>query len=377
MKRKTLADLLIVDDTPNNLRLLSSMLAERGYKVRKAVNGKSALKVVEVVLPNLILLDIRMPEMDGYQVCERLKQNKRTRDIPVIFISALDEAMDKVRAFEVGAVDYITKPFEAPEVLARVANHLQIYQLQQQLEAQNARLQEEIVERQKAESGLKILLHAVSHDLRNPVTGMLMVLKNLLKRESFTLQRSMVERMADSCDRQLNLINSLIETQHTEIWGISLDCQPLALLPLVEQLAADWEPILAQNGASLQHNLDINLPEIYGDRNQLWRVFENLLANALKHNPPGLTITLSASVVGEFIRCSIRDNGVGISAQQLATLFQPYTMGQIEKRKTGLGLGLYLCAQIARAHGGDIGVESQLQQGTEFWFTLPIARTEK
>lgn len=372
MNSKVLADLLIVDDTPNNLRLLSSMLTEKGYKVRKAVDGKGALKAIEVVKPDLILLDIRMPEMDGYQVCQILKADARTQDIPVIFISALDEAVDKVRAFNVGGVDYITKPFQAPEVLARVANHLQIHHLQQQLEAQNIQLQGEIVERQKAEAGLKVLLHAVSHDLRNPVTGMLMVFKNLLKRDSFTLTRSMVERMADSCDRQLNLINSLLETQRSEIWGVSLKCEPLSLLALMEQLGADWEPLLSQNQASLEHQISPSLPLIHGDRQQLWRVFENLFANALKHNPPGLTLTVGVTVEGDVIRCTVGDNGTGMSPQQCETLFQPYTRGDREKRKSGLGLGLYLCSQIIHAHGGKIGVDSILNQGTQFWFTLPI-----
>lgn len=372
MNSKVLADLLIVDDTPNNLRLLSSMLTEKGYKVRKAVDGKGALKAIEVAKPDLILLDIRMPEMDGYQVCQILKADARTQDIPVIFISALDEAVDKVRAFNVGGVDYITKPFQGPEVLARVANHLQIYQLQQQLEAQNTQLQGEIVERQKAEAGLKVLLHAVSHDLRNPVTGMLMVFKNLLKRDSFTLTRSMVERMADSCDRQLNLINSLLETQRSEIWGVSLKCEPLSLLALMEQLVADWEPLLGQNQASLEYQIPPSLPLIHGDRQQLWRVFENLFANALKHNPPGLKLTVGVTVEGDVVRCTVGDNGTGMSPRQCETLFQPYTRGDREKRKSGLGLGLYLCSQIIHAHGGEIGVDSVQNQGTQFWFTLPI-----
>lgn len=372
MNSKVLADLLIVDDTPNNLRLLSSMLTEKGYKVRKAVDGKGALKAIEVVKPDLILLDIRMPEMDGYQVCQILKADARTQDIPVIFISALDETVDKVRAFNVGGVDYITKPFQAPEVLARVANHLQIYHLKQQLEAQNTQLQGEIVERQKAEAGLKVLLHAVSHDLRNPVTGMLMVFKNLLKRDSFTLTRSMVERMADSCDRQLNLINSLLETQRSEIWGVSLNCEPLSLPALTEQLAADWEPVLNQNQARLEDRIPPSLPLINGDRQQLWRVFENLFANALKHNPPGLTLTLRAEVDGGFVYCQVSDNGTGMTPEQCESLFQPYTRGDREKRKTGLGLGLYLCSQIIHAHGGEIGVDSLLHEGTSFWFTLPV-----
>ena len=130
-------NILIVDDTFANLQVLTQMLTEQGYKIRPAVSGKLALKAVHTILPDLILLDIQMPEMNGYQVCEKLKANDKTHDIPVIFISALTEVFDKVKAFTVGGVDYITKPFQAEEVLARVETHLKLHQLQQQLEEQN------------------------------------------------------------------------------------------------------------------------------------------------------------------------------------------------------------------------------------------------
>lgn len=127
-------NLLVVDDTPDNLRLLSAILTERGYKVRKALNGKTALKTVQTAPPDLILLDINMPEINGYEVCEQLKANEQTHDIPVIFISALDDVLDKVKAFTVGGVDYITKPFQSEEVVARVANHLNLRSLQKALQ---------------------------------------------------------------------------------------------------------------------------------------------------------------------------------------------------------------------------------------------------
>jgi class 3 adenylate cyclase len=136
-------DILIVDDTPNNLRLLSQILSAQGYAVRKAMNGTLALKAVQVALPDLVLLDINMPDLDGYGVCQALQQNPKTANIPIIFISALDDVLDKVKAFEVGGVDYITKPFEAAEVLVRVKNQLMIQAQQRQLAAQNLRLQEE------------------------------------------------------------------------------------------------------------------------------------------------------------------------------------------------------------------------------------------
>lgn len=138
------ANILVVDDKPDNLRLLSAMLSQLGYEVRKVINGQTALKTAQAAPPDLILLDIMMPDMNGYEVCQHLKASPVTRDIPVIFISALDEVLDKVKAFAVGGVDYITKPFSEEEVFARVENNLIIQRLQKQLSEQNVRLQHEI-----------------------------------------------------------------------------------------------------------------------------------------------------------------------------------------------------------------------------------------
>ncbi len=149
------ADILLVDDKPENLRLLSALLEEQGYEVREAINGSIALKAAQAAPPDLILLDINMPGMSGYEVCQKLKTSESTREIPVIFISALNEAWDKVKSFSVGGADYITKPFKVIEVLARVKNHLMIRQLQKRLQEQNAQLRDEIEERKRAETALK------------------------------------------------------------------------------------------------------------------------------------------------------------------------------------------------------------------------------
>ncbi|WP_445633555.1 Response regulator receiver modulated PAS/PAC sensor protein [Nostoc sp. DSM 114161] len=144
------ANILVVDDTPDNLRLLSAMLTQMGYEIRRVINGQTALKTAQAAPPDLILLDVMMPDMNGYEVCQHLKADDKTRNIPVIFISALDEVLDKVKAFAVGGVDYITKPFSEEEVFARVENNLIIQRLQRQLIEQNARLQQEISDRQAA-----------------------------------------------------------------------------------------------------------------------------------------------------------------------------------------------------------------------------------
>jgi signal transduction histidine kinase len=149
------ADILIIDDTPENLNLLSALLTEQGYKVRSVTKGASGLRGAQAVPPDLILLDVNMPEMDGYEVCQHLKADERTREIPVIFISALGDVLDKVKAFSVGGVDYITKPFQVEEVLARIENHLTIRRLSRQLQQQNAQLILEIEERKRAEEALR------------------------------------------------------------------------------------------------------------------------------------------------------------------------------------------------------------------------------
>ncbi|CCI38109.1 Two-component hybrid sensor and regulator [Microcystis aeruginosa PCC 9701] len=357
---------LIVDDLPNNVRLLSIMLTEKGYQVRKAINGQMALNTVRSLIPDLILLDINMPDLNGYQVCEQLKADEKTREIPVIFISALDDVFDKVKAFQVGGVDYISKPFQGEEVMARIENQLTICR-------QKKQLQNEIKERQKTEETLEIYLHAVSHDLRNPVIGMLMILNNLIKNsqgETKEVSRKILEQMANSCDRQLTLIDSLVETRQNDLWGVSLELKPLSLYEIGQQIGQEWELRLKENQATLINNFSPDLPLVNADAHHLWRVFENLLANALKHNPQGIIITFSARLEGNCLRCSIADNGVGISETQRKQLFDRYQRGN-NNNQISLGLGLYLCRQIIHAHGGEIGIMNNDEKGSQFWFTLP------
>jgi two-component system sensor histidine kinase/response regulator len=300
-------NILIVDDTPDNLRLLSVILGDRGYKIRKALNGQTAIKTVQTLAPDLILLDINMPEMNGYEVCQLLKTDAQTQEIPVIFISALDDVLDKVKAFHVS--------------------------------------------------------HA----------------------QAISIGRSVLERMESSCDRQLKLINSLVETQQFDVWGIPLQCQPLHLAYLTQDLIAEWQPLLAQNQAILDNRIALELPLVYADRDRLWRVLDNLIANAIKHNFPGVKIIVDAEVVklpadtsldagNSMIRCTVTDNGSGINPEQVEDLFELYRRGKSVKRTAGLGLGLYLCRQIINAHQGEIGVETSANQGAQFWFTLPVVR---
>lgn len=172
-------DILVVDDTPANLRLLSNMMTEYGYNVRQAINGKMALTAVKAVKPDLILLDINMPEMNGYEVCEQLKSNEETRRIPVIFLSALDDALDKVKAFQAGGVDYVTKPFQFEEIIVRIQNQLTIQSLQNKLQYQNNQLKTALSELQLTQAqlvqhekmvGLMQLVAGIAHEINNPIS---------------------------------------------------------------------------------------------------------------------------------------------------------------------------------------------------------------
>lgn len=361
-------NILVVDDKPDNLRLLSAILSDHGYTVRKSLSGKMALNTIRQAPPDLILLDINMPDLDGYQVCEILKADQQIQEIPIIFISALNDVLDKVKAFKVGGVDYITKPFQGEEVIARIDNQLTIQRQKKQLRA-------EIEQRKKAEESLQIYLHAVSHDLRNPVLGLSMVLNNLLKKaetqSEIIVAQSVLERMVESCDRQLNLINSLVETQQIETGGISLDCQPLNLVDFINTFIKDWQPLLQKNRTKIITQFPADLPFVLADKYQLTRVLENIVTNAIKHNDPHLIITFQLESLNESqVCCRIGDDGRGIDPNLCLTLFERYQRGTEARKILGLGLGLYLCRLIIEAHQGKIGVNSQLNEGTTFWFTL-------
>ncbi|MEG3861613.1 hybrid sensor histidine kinase/response regulator [Microcoleus sp. herbarium12] len=375
-----LADILIVDDIPANIQLLSQVLIEHGYKVRKLISGERALKAVELQVPDLILLDIKMPGMDGYEVCRQLKASEATCAIPVIFISALDDVFDKVKGFEAGGADYIIKPFEPVEVLARVSAQLKMQRLQQQLRcanvqlaAQNVQLSQEIQERQQAEANLKMLLHAVSHDLRSPLSGMSLLLQNRLADagSNIVIDRRTVEVMVQSCSRQLQLIESLTATQQFDVKSASLAMKPLSLPALVQNILIERLPILNQHRVKVKQLFAADLPLVNADAQQLWRVFGNLIDNAVKYNQSGFILTVEAKKEGKMVRCTVADNGAGISPQQCARLFEPYTRGVGVTLRQGLGLGLFICRQIVEAHGGEIGVDSELGKGARFWLTLP------
>jgi PAS domain S-box-containing protein len=259
--------------------------------------------------------------------------------------------------------------------------YTQVQQLNSNLEAQveerTAQLQQKIRESEELSQLKDSFLHAVSHDLRTPLMGSLLVLKELLQHsgDSVILSRALVTRMIESSDRQLRLLNSLLDAHYNEIQGMELHSEPLHLETLISEILPDLDPFLTASQASLTTQLPPHLPCLHADPIQLRRVFENLVTNALNHNPRGIHVTIQATLEANTIRCSVQDNGEGIEAEDCKFLFDRYTRSRRNHRSPGIGLGLYLCRQIISAHGGDIGVISTPGQGATFWFTLPAAQS--
>ncbi len=250
--------------------------------------------------------------------------------------------------------------------------------LESQVEERTQELTDKMTELQELNELKDVFLQAVSHDLRTSLLGMSMVFNNLSKstEATVTLSRPLLDRMMMSNERQLNLISALLEEHFHETRPLELHCQLLQLNQLIENLIVDCSPMLAQNQATLTRQLPQPCPAILADPTQLRRVLENLLTNALKHNPPGRNLTLQVSVENQNLRCCLQDDGVGMNQEQQDSLFKLYIRGLHTQHLTGIGLGLYQCRSLIEAHGGEIGVISEPNVGSTFWFTLPLAEQE-
>ncbi|MGB7273007.1 MAG: response regulator [Geitlerinemataceae cyanobacterium] len=371
------ASVLVVDDKPENLRLLSAILTDRGYEVRQALSGHMAITAIHTRPPDLVLLDIKMPDINGYQVCKQLKTDERTRRIPVIFLSALDRSPDKVKGFSAGGVDYITKPFQESEVVVRVEHQLEIARLQAQLERQNAQLQQEIHDRIATEKellrsneDLEQFARAVSHDLQQPLQSILGFGKIILQKYPYLLESDIckyLSRIVQAGERMQQLIEDLLAYSQVEV------SRSLEVVDCNEILAEAMENLEA---AIAKTNAKVNikpLPRLKGKSAQLIQVFQNVLGNALKFTHPNIPpkIKVWADEREDEWVFQVRDNGIGIEPHHFDRLFQLFARLHPNDRFPGTGIGLATCKKIVESHGGNIWIESTPGKGTTFLFTLP------
>ncbi len=355
--------IMVVDDTPSNLHLLESMLRGQGYRVFALPNGEMALKAAALERPDLILLDILMPGLDGYEVCSRLKATPALREIPVIFLSALSESWDKVRAFKLGGVDYITKPFQLEEVEARVRTHIALDRQRRELQASYERLRQ-------LEGLRDNMVHMLVHDLRSPLAVIRLTLDlaaTAVSETDHTLVE-MINAAKQSATALTEMISQLLDISRFEAGQMPVKPTTGDLVALVRAVCESMGSPTERKRVLLNNNEPLLA---FFDPDLTRRVLVNLLGNALKFTPSGGQVNIHAARADGHVRLSVADNGPGIPPEMHQKIFEKF--GQVDgtQRRYGTGLGLTFCKLAVEAHGGKIGVISEVGQGSTFWFTLP------
>lgn len=377
----TNARVLIVDDNEENLRVLGDILTMRDYKVELAFSALQAFELIKSSAPfDLILLDIQMPVMSGYDVCEQLKRNPLTRDIPVIFISAHNEVEDIVHGFEVGGVDYITKPLQIREVLARVENQLTLARQRQALMEKNALIE---ALRQRDQETFDMLnamkdqfIYAATHDLKNPlfiITAYLGLLGDLPQVKDHPDGRRYLDGIQDGVAKMQRLITAMLDLAQIQT-GANLRTTELDLYPILETVTQRFAVLADQ--AKINMYFEVLGPPPYrllADANRLEQVFDNLISNAIKYTPPGGQVHVVLERRPESLLVEVRDSGFGIPEASLPRLFTAFYRVKSPRHGpiNGTGLGLAIVKALVDLHGGQIEVFSVVDQGTTFRVLLP------
>lgn len=395
-------NILIVDDNPINLEVLSESLTQKGFQVAVAVDGLSALEQVQYHLPALILLDIMMPEIDGFETCRRLKNNPTSADIPIIFMTALADTENKLRGFSLGAVDYITKPFHQEEVLARVKMQLKLHNLTKILEEQNQRLKTEIEQREITESLLKEakkkadqankakseFLANMSHEVRTPLNGILGYAQILQMSKNLTEKEHKGINIIQQCGSHLlTLINDILDLSKIEAQRMDLYPTSFHFPSFLQGVAEIFSIRAEQKKISFIYQLDPELPNgIHADEKRLRQVLINLLGNSIKFTEHGaVTLRVKATKSNKAesnpnhqqpnvtINFQVEDTGVGISPDKLDKIFLPFEQaGDGKTQAEGTGLGLAITRNILALMNTRIQVTSQVGKGSIFSFDLEI-----
>jgi len=358
------ARILVADDQPANIQVVGAMLGKLGYEIIPATDGPTALKRLALRVPDLILLDVLMPGMDGLEVCLKIRENSEWKEIPIIFLSAADDKDLIVRALEAGGVDYITKPFNHAEMASRVRTHLELKAARDRLK----RLAEDKDE----------LMGILAHDLKNHLGGMQLsagLLRDRMGRQGDVKQEQLCENICQSTGQLLRFVKEFLANSAAD-HGIELKPRGVNLGEAATRTVQDYQEAAKRKELTLR----LVLPEapalVLADSGALGQVLDNLLSNAVKFSPPGKRITVTVQAKENAVECLVQDEGPGFSDEDKEGMFRRY--GRLSARPTSgepsTGLGLSIVKKLVQHMGGELGCESAQGEGTTFTVRLPLDR---
>jgi len=366
---------LIVDDIAENLKILSNVLFEQDLEISFAINGMQALETVSISPPDLILLDISMPEMDGYEVCKRLKADAKTKQIPVIFLTARTNSEDIIRGFEVGGVDYITKPYNHTELISRVFTHLE-------LKTSRDIIAQQVDELKQLNSAKDTFLSIMAHDLKNPFNTVMGFSELLLKNED-KLPKEKIRKyysyIYNSARSGFTLLENLLQWARMQTGSLQVIPVSIDIEEIIKKVLEFILPTAAQKNIHISPiSVEKNMP-VFFDKEMVHTVLRNLLSNAVKFSHEGGEITIGIDNTDIKTIVSVTDKGVGISETNRAKIFtinqQLSTEGTASER--GTGLGLILCKEFVEKNGGELWFESEQGKGSTFYFSMPHSESKE
>jgi signal transduction histidine kinase len=383
MNKPRTLNILLVDDRPENLLVLEELLAAEGRRFVRATSGQEALRYVIKGAIGLILLDVQMPDMDGFEVASLIKGNPGTRDIPIIFMTAISkDEKYALKGYVGGAIDYLYKPLNPDITRAKIQVFEELFHRQEDLKAANAQLVQMNQQLSDLNMQKNYLLGMAAHDLRNPIGAIAQLSLLLLSGSEGTVteeQTRFLTAIRESSDYILHIIEDLLDVSKIESGKMSLDIQPTDVRALLARSLSIHRLIAEKKDIRLELTTDIHTAFLYLDAVKIEQVLGNLVSNAIKFSPKGTTVTVHAQEQNDQLSISVKDEGLGIPKEEQYKLFTGFQTTSVRATagEKSTGLGLLICAKIVQAHGGAIHLQSDKDQGSTFWFTIPVTVAER
>jgi len=369
--------ILLVDDKLENLIALKKTLESRGFLIDTALSGEEALKKILTTEYKLIILDVQMPGMDGFEVAEAMSGYSKTKDLPIIFLSAVSVSKEFItKGYASGGRDYLVKPFDTDILVLKAKTFIRLHEQTVQLNRIQDSLLAEIERRKQAENKKDEFISIASHELNTPLTimkGYLQLAEQSLGNGSIDQSRVFVGRSSNQVEKLNHLVADLLDTSKIESGRLKFNCCSFNFETLVKGSIESVQLSYPEKQIIRTGTVDI---DVYGDETRLEQVLLNYLTNAIKYAPGSNEVYVTVErLADQRIEVRVKDQGVGISKEKQAQLFEKfYRVEEDSNRFQGLGMGLFICAEIIKRHHGEYGVESEIGRGSTFYFRIPVER---